>query len=258
MVEEGSTRVFNVMKEKRIGLNLRKCRAEGQFRVQSFRWLLRHEVDVAGKALVDLGAGPCNFARIAHEFGARVTAVDGRDDRVPDDIRRHVRQKGGSCTPWRLGRSGSKSGSAGSHGAEHGFIRFVQEDVRKVNLEDFDIVLIFGLLYHFEIEDQIELLRRCRDRIVLVDTMVCLPELITRYPRKDWECVLETCSGYEGWIYPEKDNAMASIGNRRSFWHTERSYARLFGDCGFMDVTAYRPLYLAENGMRSFYRLMPG
>ena len=127
-----------------------------------------------------------------------------------------------------------------------------------MDLERFDIVLIFGLLYHFEIDDQIGLLRRCKGKTVLIDTMVCGPELMTRYPRRDWECTVERRSGYEGWIYPEKDNPMASIGNRQSFWHTEPSYERLFRDCGFGDVTAYRPLYLAENGMRSFYRLMPG
>lgn len=228
------------MRETRIGLNLGKCKDEGQLRVQSFCWLLQHEVDVAGKAVVDLGAGPCGFSRIANEFGARVTAVDGRDERVPEDIRRHA-----------------YGGGMPRHGPEHGSIRFVQEDVRRVDLGAFDVVLIFGLLYHFEIDDQIELLRRCKGKIVLIDTMVCWPDLITRYPRRDWECVVENCSGYEGWIYPEKENPMASIGNRQSFWHTERSYDRLFQECGFRDVTAYRPLYLAENGMRSFYRLMP-
>ena len=149
--------------------------------------------------------------------------------------------------------------SAGGRSHEPGneAIRFIHEDVRNVDIEPFDVVLIFGLLYHFEIDDQIELLQRCKSKTVLIDTMVCRPEFITRYPRQEWECVVESRSGYEGWIYPEKDNPMASIGNRRSFWHTEESYARLFRDCGFGHVTAYRPMYLAENGVRSFFRLMP-
>ena len=48
--------------------------------------------------------------------------------------------------------------------------------VREFNLEPFDIVLIFGLLYHLEIDDQIGLLRRCQSKVVLVDTSVYCPD----------------------------------------------------------------------------------
>ncbi len=203
-----------------------ECKSEGQLRQHIFRRLLNSEINVSGKWVADLGAGPCTFARIANEFGAEVFAVDSREERVPGDIE-------------KLG------------------IHFVYEDAREFNLEAFDIVLIFGLLYHFEIEEQIELLRRCQGKEVLVDTQVCNPNLMVRFPPDGWQYPLVQLNGYEGIVYPEKDNPMASVVNRTSFWHTEPSYLRLFTDCGFNDITAYRPFYLSKYGMRSFYRLLP-
>ena len=70
------------MKTKRIVIDFAKCQEEGQHRLQRFRWLLENEVAVSGRR------GPCNFTKIAKEFGAYVTAVDGRDVRVPPDINR--------------------------------------------------------------------------------------------------------------------------------------------------------------------------
>src|SRR4029453_6987527 len=39
-----------------------------------------------GRTLLDLGAGPCLFARRAQKAGWKVTAVDGRTDRLPEDL----------------------------------------------------------------------------------------------------------------------------------------------------------------------------
>ena len=214
------------MKTISITLDVEKCQREGLLRHQLFRSLLNNEIDVSGKWVADLGAGPCVFSRIANEFGAEVFAVDGRSERVPEDI--------------------EKQG-----------IHFIHEDVREFNLDAFDIVLIFGLLYHFEIDDQVELLRRCQGKEVLVDTQVCCPDLLVRFPLDEWQYPLVQSKGFEGIVYPEKDNPMASIVNKTSFWHTEASYMKLFSDCGFNNVTAYRPLYLSKHGMRSFYRLLP-
>lgn len=207
-------------------LDLGKYQDEGHLRHRIFRSLLTGEIDVTGKWVADLGAGPCAFARIAREFGAEVFAVDSRIERLPEDI--------------------EKQG-----------IHFIHEDVRNVNLEAYDVVLIFGLLYHFEIGDQVELLRRCQGKEVLVDTQVCCPGMVVRFPLNEWQYTLVQSNGYEGIVYPEQDNPMASVANKTSFWHTEPSYARLFNDCGFSDITAYRPLYLSKHGMRSFYRLLP-
>lgn len=207
-------------------LDVENYENEGHLRLGIFRRLLDSEIDVSGKWVADLGAGPCLFSRITREFGAEVFAVDGRDERVPAGI--------------------EKQG-----------IHFSRADVREFNLEAFDVVLMFGLLYHFDIDDQVELLRRCQGKEVLVDTQVCCPNLAVRFPLDEWQYPQVQANGYEGIVYPEKDNPMASIVSRTSFWHTETSYLKLFSDCGFNDITAYRPLYLSKYGMRSFYRLLP-
>ena len=212
------------MKTKRVVLDFGAIKDEGQLRQHVFREVLRTEVDVSNKRLVDLGAGPCNFARTANRFGAEVTAVDARDERVLKDL-------------------------------EKDRISFVRGDIREVDVSPFDIVLIFGLLYHLDIDDQIDLLRRCKDKVVLIDIQVCCPDLVVRYPQENWQYPPIRLKNYEGIIYPEEDNPMASVGNKTSFWHTERSYLKLFSDCGFENVVVYRPLYLAKYGMRSFYLL---
>ena len=245
------------MKTKTMGMNLSKFGTEGQFRVQGFRWLLGNEVDVAGKKVVDLGAGPCKFSYVAKEFGAKVTAVDARDERVPDDVKKQGSEGTKSLRWWRSGNAGLTVNEQERDVVQGPAIEFIHDDVRKVNLDSFDVIIIFGLLYHFHIEDQIEILGRCKGKIVMIDTMVCCPDLLTIYPRRSWEISLEKFNGYEGWIYPEKDNLMASIGNRNSFWHTETSYCKLFSEAGFGDIMAYRPMYLSVNGMRVFYKLMP-
>ena len=180
------------MKTTTITLDLEKYQNEGHLRQKIFRSLLNSEVYVSGKSVADLGAGPCTFARITNEFGAEVFAVDGCTERVPEDI--------------------EKQG-----------IHFIHEDVREFNLEAFDIVLIFGLLYHFEIRDQVDLLRRCQGKEILVDTQVCCPDLVVRFPLDKWQYTLVLSNGYEGVVFPEKDNPMASIVNKTSFWHTEPS-----------------------------------
>ena len=255
------------MKITRMPAALSASKAEGQYRQQAFRWLLEREVDVSGKRVVDLGAGPCNFARIAERFGARVTAVDARDDRVPESVKRNeVDESGGR---WKdpatrhLGRFlrrciGRESPQTRKEsGLEESSIRFVRKDVRRFDVEPFDVVMIFGLLYHLELDDQIGMLRSCRGKTVLIDTMVCGPDLITRYPQDGWQTAVTSKGEFEGIDYPENNNVMASVGNRTSFWHTDPSYARLFARCGFEEVTAYRPFYLAKYGLRSFYRLGP-
>ena len=253
------------MRTTRMPLALLKCKDEGQFRLNGFRWLLTEEADVTGKRLVDLGAGPCHFSRIAAEFGAEVTAVDAREVRVPEDIMQSKVENQGaerrflSVQRFRIPVGGGDRGRVDQGPArgdkDRRKIRFVHCDVRSFDVEPFEIVLLFGLLYHFSIEDQVRLLERCRGKLVLVDTMVCYPDLVARYPQDEWQSVVEQQGEYEGCIYPEKANPMAAVGNRTSFWHTEASYARLFSRCGFDDVTAYRPFYLAKYGLRSFFRL---
>lgn len=255
------------MKITRMPAALSASKDEGHYRQRAFRWLLEQEVDISGKRVADLGAGPCNFARTAERFGARVTAVDARDDRVPEAIKRNeIDEAGGrrkEPAARQLGRlfrrciGGESPRAQEESDPEKTSIRFVRKDVRQFDVEPFDVVMIFGLLYHLDLDDQISMLRSCRGKTVLIDTMVCGPDLITRYPQDAWQTAVTSKGEFEGIDYPENNNVMASVGNRTSFWHTDPSYARLFAHCGFEEATAYRPFYLAKHGLRSFYRLGP-
>jgi hypothetical protein len=195
---------------------------EGSLRTQTYSWLLR-EVLPRGRTMLDLGAGPCVFARRAVQAGYVVTAVDGRTDRVPDDL-----------------------------DAES--ISFVQADVRDYPAGEYDAVSVLGLLYHLELHDQLELLRRhCRSTVIL-DTQVHISEAVTEHAG-EWAQRIVARDGYQGVQFPEGDNPMASIGNPSSFWHTEPSLLRLCEEAGYQSCTIVDPYYVSKYGARKFYLL---
>lgn len=172
-----------------------------------------------------MGAGPCLFAKIARDVGFNVTAVDGRDVRVP-----------------------SKD--------ELGSIKFIQSDVREFDVSNFDIVLILGLLYHFDVEDQISLLQKCnKAHTVVIDTQFHDANLATSALSERSNSSLVERLSYQGIEFLEVNNPMASIGNQKSFWHTEKSLIKLFEDCGYHSVTLIDPVYLSKYGARRFYLL---
>ena len=174
-----------------------------------------------GQRVADLGAGPCIFAKIARDAGHDVTAVDARTVRKPPD-------------------------------EELGSIKFVHGDVRDFDVSGFDIVLFLGLLYHFDIEDQEEMLRRCNSATVILDCEVHVPELVQGTP-KEWQTTVVREGAYEGVRYPEDDNPMASVGNETSFWHTEESMTRLFKNAGYDRLAIIDPLFTSKYGGRRFY-----
>lgn len=199
---------------------------EGAIRTNTFRWILEEffKNQRPGKKLVDLGAGPCLFSSIALGAGFDVTAVDGRNERLPDDMSN---------------------------------INFVLSDVREYDITEYDVVLVFGLLYHLTLEDQIELLSRCpKKATVIIDTQVHIPELVQieacRARGFDISKV-EHSMGYAGVLFPEAQNPMASIGNELSWWHTEPSLLKLFEQTGFNDVVKMEPAYVSKYGARKFY-----
>lgn len=192
----------------------------GALRIKTFRWIMAQQVEHG--ALVDLGAGPCKFAQIAHELGYPVTAVDARDERLPSDLQD---------------------------------IHFIKADVRAFDLSPFKIILNIGLLYHLTLEDQIELLSRTpRGSTVVLDTQVHFPELVVQENNQDGfaDRVVQE-GGYEGVPYPEKQNAMASIGNALSWWHTETSLLRMLENTGASSVAKIEPAYVSKYGGRKWY-----
>ncbi len=190
-----------------------------------FRFLL---AQVAGKGdrVVDLGAGPCLFAKIARDEGCAVTAVDARTVRKPSD-------------------------------AELGSIRFVNADVREFDLAGFDAIVFLGLLYHFEWDDQLRVLEKCaRAGVpVILETQVHFDALVAPSETRNWAHEIVTRGNYEGVAFPENDNPMASVGNAESFWPTEPSLLHMLEDAGFARVAIVDPVYQSKYGARRFYVL---
>lgn len=113
-----------------------------QDRIQTFKNLLS---PLSGDALLDLGCGHGKFAVAAADLGWRVTGVDARSERWPDDKR----------------------------------IEWICSDVREYPVEDFDVISILGLLYHLDQPSQLELLKRCSTSgasLTILDTRVGLTQ----------------------------------------------------------------------------------
>jgi trans-aconitate methyltransferase len=197
---------------------------EGDHRKKTFAHILKSMNLSVGRKVADLGAGPCIFARSAAQHGLEVTAVDARLERIP---------KAEEIAP----------------------VVFVESDVRDFSVEGYDLVLVFGLLYHLEIPDQLLLLERCRKAgaTVIVDTQVHIPEFVCTPEPGRFTKVHKTDEGYEGVGFREAKNPMASVGNRISFWHTELSMYKLFENAGFALVETVEPPYQSKHGARRFY-----
>lgn len=190
-------------------------------RIATFVHILKHVVAPEERTLVDLGAGHCKFSVWATKLGYAVTAVDGRTERLPDDL---------------------------------GSIRFVQADMRDYDPRGHGVVAMLGLLYHLELGDQESLLRRCcYGAPVIVETQVHVPDMVADTPQ-DWHRLIER-DGYQGVDFPEGDNPMASIGNPTSFWHSEDSMITLFERTGYAAVTVIDPIFRSVYGARRFYVL---
>lgn len=174
-----------------------------------------------GRSLLDLGAGPLVFARMARDLGWKVTAVDARTERLPDDL---------------VG------------------IEFIQSDVRDFDPSGFDCVAILGLLYHLQLNDQTNLLRACSYTRVILETQVHTPKFVPP-AAEPWGRSIVGTGGCEGVVYPEGDNPMASVMNASSFWHTEPSLLRLLEGCGYHRVTLVEPMHYSKYGTRRFYEL---
>lgn len=195
---------------------------EGTHRTSTIRAIFKDHVDAAGKTVVDLGAGPCIFSKIARDAGGKVTAVDGRTVRVP---------------PLE----------------ELGDIEFVHADIREFDVSSFDIKLILGLFYHLEVKDQIDLLKRCAGRgVTILDTQVHWHNLMTMYPWPEWQRNLSSAEGYEGIFFPEDDKPTASIGNHLSFWPTESALIKMIHDAGFTTIKVVDPAYVSKYNVRRF------
>ncbi len=166
--------------------------------------------------LLDLACGHGAFAIAARDLGWQVTATDARTERMP-------------MTPG---------------------ITWVQQDVRETDVAGYDVILLLGLLYHLEIADQLELLRRCSGIVTILDTH-----------HSNRPTHVE--AGYAGHTFHEipqdREGQLAEIptaawGNLTAFWATQPDLVRMLRDCGFGTILALVPPYLPD---RTFYVCLP-
>jgi tetratricopeptide (TPR) repeat protein len=213
-------------REHPIGPNSQKIQmTQAAVRRNVFRFLLDGAA-AKGSRIVDLGAGHCLFAKFARDQGHDVTAVDARTERKPSD-------------------------------EELGSIKFVQSDVREFDISGFDFVVLLGLLYHLDVHDQLAILKKCARLGVptMLETQVHFDTLVPEAQTGDWARKIVDREGYEGVVFSEGDNPMASVGNSESFWPTEPSLLRMFEDAGFRKVSIVDPIFLSKYGARRYYLL---
>ena len=157
-------------------------------------------------SLIDLGAGHGMFAVAAADAGWRVTALDARGDRFPEDGR----------VDWQVG------------------------DVRHADLGGYDVVACLGLFYHLTVDDQLDLLKRSSGVPLILDTHVA-----NERPSPFTLSEPVTLRGFRGRLFHEKDlsRSTASWGNTESFWPRPRALYRMLGEHGY-DVLTAEPWYL--------------
>ena len=156
--------------------------------------------------MIDLGAGHGAFSIRAADAGWKVTALDARGDRYPEDDR----------VDWVVG------------------------DVRSVSVEGYDLVACLGLFYHLTVDDQLDLLDRCSGTPMILDTHVAngRPSPFSLSPEVELR-------GYRGQLFREADrsHSTASWGNEESFWPRPKAMYRMLDEHGY-NVMAAVPWYL--------------
>jgi len=177
-----------------------------------------------GRPLVDLGAGPCWFARRARNAGWQVTAVDARTERLPEDMEE---------------------------------ITFIESDVRSFDVSSFHTVVVLGLLYHLTLTEQADLLAGCAGKRVILETQVHTEGIVPPAAEPWGHQIVEApeMPVFRGAVSPENENPMASIGNPTSFWPDEEGLLTIFERSGFQSVQVIEPAHLSKYGTRKFYVL---
>lgn len=129
-------------------------------------------------------------------------------------------------------------------------ITWVQQDIRETDVTGYDLILLMGLLYHLELDDQLELLRRCSATVTILDT-------------HHSNSPTHAEGGYAGHTFREippdhptslAETPTAAWGNATSFWATQPDLVRMLHDCGFETILALVPPTLRN---RTFYLCLP-
>lgn len=178
--------------------------------------------------MLDLGAGPGHYSIDATQLGWEVTAVDARTMRTPDaEAEKNPKRA-------ELIRR----------------VNWVQADIREFPINgEYDLICVFGILHHLEVNDQVKILSRCSDTLTLMNVRIA-PEITAAEGPYEGRYHNEP-----GETREERDQLPAiSWGNEVSFLHTEGSLLGLIRDCGYSKVMPMRPPHSPNY---TFYLCLP-
>lgn len=197
---------------------------KGISNAEKVRRIMQLTHDLASKnfsdlSILDLGCGEGVYTLEAGLRGAKVTGMDGRDNRL------------------RFGKE-----VALDHGLDN--VNFVVDDVRNLTTEKygtFDVVYLLGLLYHLDEPEIFSILKNVYsvcDDLLIIDTTVALSTPITLvHDKKEYYGVkyIEHEEGDSEELMINK-RIMASIGNNKSFLFSKKSLVRYLNELGFSTV----------------------
>jgi SAM-dependent methyltransferase len=194
----------------------------GEANAVKVRRVMQITSDLSGRPfgrlrILDLGCGEGVYAIEAALQGARVVALDARDERMSEG--RAIAQR---------------------HGIES--VEFATRDVRGIGLElgTFDVVYVLGLLYHLDLEDALSLLEAACELctgFTIVDTLVSLaPELTVEHDGASYEGERRREHGDEDSAAVRRSRLVRSIDNPFAFVFTRESLVRALGRAGFTSV----------------------
>ena len=169
------------------------------------RWtldLVQVHVDLPGLRVLDLACRIGSFAVAFADAGARVLAVDGRQENL-------------------------------DHAPEHRGVKYRLDDVRNLSVRrhgKHDVTLCLGILYHLDAEDAIRLLaamRKVTERFAVVDTHV-------GYDQGD---AIVGGVAYRGAVFGETPgHPWSALDNPTSWWFTEDSLDEAIRAAGWSEI----------------------
>lgn len=173
------------------------------------------------KSIIDIACGHGKYSIIAAKKGFKTYAIDARNSRVPIK-------------------------SFNELGIEFKLVNI--EDIQKI---DQDVCLLFGIFYHFDLGQQLDLINKIQSKIVHIHTLI-----YNEYSKNTFDLRNETKIGNLKFaIYKEGNNRearyKASMNNYFSIWHTEDSLKNMFLNNGFKtfnkikDITDRSGYYIA-------------
>jgi len=184
-----------------------------QFRQALFEHSLLMMEAILGRKgrVIDLGAGHCQFAIIAHEMGWEATALDVRPDRKPS-------------LPAQ--------------------VKYISADVNSDvwNAQDYDVISCLGLYYHLDQAMQHRLLDRCSGVPMILDTHFSNPDapshtfgntLSQVYEKNgEWGADFMEAPGVSD-DQRKKDMLLASHDNQTSWWQTKADLTKTLHERGW-------------------------